>query len=171
MRWVFLLVAGALAAVALALAVAVGVMLADLGRLRADEEAGRQALAAARSVAPDMLSYDYRTIEQDLARAAGYATGELTEHYRRLSATLAPSARRQRTVQSATVAGAAVESAGPDRAEVLLFVNMSTSRTPSGEEAPRRRVSQNRARFVMVKQDGRWLVAGLSTLLGDPPPL
>ncbi|MFC4057703.1 hypothetical protein ACFOWE_05330 [Planomonospora corallina] len=169
MRRVWLPTAGVMGAVALALAVAVGVMLADLGRLQAAEAAGREALAAARSVASDMLSYDYRTIEQDLARAAGYATGELTGHYRRLSATLAPAARRQQAVQSATVAGAAVESAGPDRAEVLLLVNMSVAKIPAGEKAPRRQVSQSRARFVMVNKDGRWLVAELSTLLGAPP--
>ncbi|MFC6578409.1 hypothetical protein ACFQBS_16930 [Planomonospora parontospora] len=117
-----------------------------------------------------MLSYDHRTIEQDLARAAGYATGELTEHYRRLSTTLAPTARRQQAVQSVAVSGAAVESAGSDRVEVLLFMNVSTVKTPAGEKAPRRQVSQSRARFVMVKKGSRWLVAELSTLLGDPPP-
>ncbi|GAT66387.1 h domain protein [Planomonospora sphaerica] len=170
MTRVSLVVGGVLTAVALVLAGAVGVMLVDLDRLRADEEAGREALAAVRSVASDMLSYDHRTIEQDLARAAGYATGELTEHYRRLSTTLSPTARRQQAVQSVTVSGAAVESAGSDRVEVLLFMNVSTVKTPAGEKAPRRQVSQSRARFVMVKKGSRWLVAELSTLLGDPPP-
>nr|BFE86131.1 hypothetical protein GCM10020093_087320 [Planobispora longispora] len=69
MRRASLLVTGVLSLVALVLAAAVGVMLADLGRLRAGEDAGRDALAAARSFAADMLSYDYRTIEQDFARA------------------------------------------------------------------------------------------------------
>nr|WP_260407985.1 hypothetical protein [Planomonospora venezuelensis] len=153
------------------LAAAVAVMLTDLGRLRSHETAGREALAVARSVAPDMLSYDHRTIEEDFARAGGYTTGELTGHYRLLLTTLGPRARQQRAVQSATVTGAAVESARPDRVEVLLFVNMSTVKAVPGEEKPRRQVSQGRARFVMARQDSRWLVAGLSTLLGDAPPL
>ncbi|GII04705.1 hypothetical protein [Planobispora takensis] len=164
------LLAAALAVVALVLAGAAGVMFADLQRLRSGEEAGRQALEAARSAAPGMLSYDYRTIEQDLARAGGYTTGALTGHYRRLAASLAPEARRQRAVQSATVTGAAVESAGPDRVDVLLFVDMSTVRESPGDE-PRRQVGQSRARLVMVRVDSRWLVSELSTLLGNPPPL
>ncbi|GGT03104.1 hypothetical protein GCM10010156_71310 [Planobispora rosea] len=166
-----MLFTGVLAIVAMVLGAAVGVMLADLGRLRAGETAGREALAAARSFAADMLSYDYRTIEQDFARARAYTAGDLAEHYGRLATTVGPSARQQRLVQSATVAGAAVESAGPDRAEVLLFVNMSTTRTPAGEGQSRRQVTRGRVRFVMVRDDSRWLVTELSTLLGAAPPL
>ncbi|GAA4222522.1 Mce-associated membrane protein [Streptosporangium album] len=165
-----LLVTGVLTAVAFALAAAVWVMSADLSRLRGDERAGREALAAARLVAPDMLSYDYRTLEQDFARAGGYTTGSLTEHYRRLAVSLAPSLKEQHTVRQVTVAGAAVESAEPGRVEVLLFMNTDTLKTLAGEE-PRRQISQNRARLLMVKKDTRWLVAELSTLLGDPPPV
>ncbi|WP_326819887.1 hypothetical protein [Streptosporangium sp. NBC_01756] len=164
-----LLVTGVLTAVAFALAAAVWVMYADLSRLRGDERAGQEALTAARLVAPDMLSYDYRTIEQDFARAAGYTTGSLTEHYRRLAADWAPSAKEQRTVRQVTVTGAAVESAEPSRVEVLLFTDTNTVKSPEGEE-PQHQISQNRARLLMVKKDARWLVAELSTLLGDPPP-
>ncbi len=170
MKNVSLLLVGVLTAVALSLAAVVWIMFADLNRLRSDETAGQEALATARSVAADMLSYDYRTIEQDFARARGYTTGDLSQYYRQLSTTLVPEARKQRTVQQATVSGAAVESAHSDRAEVLLFVNMSTVRTLPGDKQPRRQVRQNRARLVMVKRDSHWLVAELSTLLGNPPP-
>ncbi|MFD8560346.1 hypothetical protein ACWDOR_16390 [Streptosporangium canum] len=170
MTRVSLLVTGVLTAVAFALAAAVWVMYADLSRLRGNEAAGQEALTAARLVASDMLSYDYRTIEQDFARAGGHTTGALTEHYRQLAATLMPLARQQHTVQQVTVAGAAVESAEPDRVEVLIFMNTGTVKTLAGEKEPRRQVSQNRARLVMVKKDSRWLVAELSTLLGNPPP-
>ncbi|MGV9777490.1 hypothetical protein [Streptosporangium sp. NPDC003464] len=165
-----LLVTGVLTAVAFALAAAVWVMSADLGRLREEEADGREALAAARLVASDMLSYDYRTIEQDFARAGGYTTGALTEHYKKLATTLVPLAKREHMVQQVTVAGAAVESARSGRVEVLLFMNTGTVKTLAGEKEPRRQVSQNRARLVMVRKGSRWLVAELSTLLGDPPP-
>ncbi|WP_433251440.1 hypothetical protein ACQPYK_05945 [Streptosporangium sp. CA-135522] len=169
MTRVSLLVTGVLTAVAFALAAAVWVMSADLGRLRADEAAGQEALTAARQVASDMLSYDYRTIEQDFARAGGYTTGALAQHYRQLATTFAPLARQQRKVQQVTVAGAAVEKVETGRVEVLLFMRTSVMRTAAGEKEPRRQISQNRARLVMVKKDSRWLVAELSTLLGDPP--
>ncbi|MEV8633891.1 hypothetical protein AB0395_19750 [Streptosporangium sp. NPDC051023] len=170
MTRVSLLLVGVLTAVTLSLAAVVWIMFADLSRLRSDEAAGQEALATARSVAADMLSYDYRTIEQDFARARGYTTGNLSQYYRQLTTTLVPTARKQRTVQQATVAGAGVESAQADRVEVLLFVNMNTVRTLPGDKEPRRQIRQNRARLVMVKQDSHWLVSELSTLLGNPPP-
>ncbi|GAA2995064.1 hypothetical protein [Streptosporangium longisporum] len=166
------LAVGLMAAVALALSAVIWIMHTDLSRLRADEEAAREALAAARAVAADMLSYDHRTIEQDFARAGGYTTGALSLHYRELSRTMAAQARREKAVQQAAVTGAGVESASgrSGRVEVLLFMNISTVKTLKGEEEPRRQVSRNRARFIMVEKDSRWLVAELSTLLGDPPP-
>ena len=62
-------------------------------------------MAAAKAVAPDLLSYDYRTIEQDLARAAGHTTGALTRHYKELSGTLVAKAKAERTVQTAVGRG------------------------------------------------------------------
>ncbi|MFG1877827.1 hypothetical protein ACGFIV_23525 [Sphaerisporangium sp. NPDC049003] len=157
---------GLLAAV-LAVLVAVGFI--RLRDLRAGESASVEALAAARTYAPDMLSYDYRTIDADLARARGYATGDLAEHYRELTRVLAPAVRRQQTVQQAVVAAAAVESATPDRVQVLLFMNMGTTKVFPGEKQPQKQVVQNRARFVLVRGEDHWLVSELSTLIGNAP--
>ncbi|GAA5088774.1 Mce-associated membrane protein [Thermocatellispora tengchongensis] len=145
----------------------VAVAYANLRWLRESDSAGAEAMATARSVAADMLSYDYRTVEADLARAQGYTTGELAGHYRTLARSLAPQARKERAVQQASVVAAGIESAEPDRVRVLLFVDMATSKVAPGEREPRQRRELNRARFVMVKQDSRWLVAELSTLLGS----
>lgn len=147
--------------------VAVGAYL-DLGELRERRAAGDAALVTARAAAPDLLSYDYRTIEEDLARAGRLTTGQLTAHYRELAETLVGKAKEQRTVQQATVAGAAVEKANADRVEVLLFVNMGTTKETPGTTEARQQVIQNRVRFVMVRQDSGWRVAELSTLLGSP---
>jgi Mce-associated membrane protein len=157
---------GALAVVVLVLATAVGVMGADLTRLQRAETAAEEALAAARALAPDLLSYDHRTIDQDLARARQHTTGELTGHYRDLAQTLVPTAREQRASQEVAVAAAAVESAAAEHVQVLLFIDVTTVKTLAGEEQPQRQVSRNRARFLMVKEGDRWRVAALSTLLG-----
>ncbi|MEU0572791.1 hypothetical protein ABZ297_46325 [Nonomuraea sp. NPDC005983] len=138
----------------------------DLRAMGQAQDAGAEAMAAARAVAPGLLSYDYRTIERDLARAGGYTTGRLTQHYKDLSATLVPKAKAQKMVQTATVVAAAVEQADVDRVEVLLFVNTGTVKEIAGKAEPQQLVSKNRARFVMIRQDSRWLVADLSTLLG-----
>ncbi|MED7927694.1 hypothetical protein SMD20_25765 [Nonomuraea sp. LP-02] len=160
------------AIVLLGVLVAVGAVLVptmwfNLRDLREADAAGDSAMAAARQVAPQLLSYDYRTIEQDLARAGGHTTGELTRHYKELATSLVTRAKAEKIVRTAAVAGAAVESASPDRVEVLLFVNMGTVRQVPGQSGPQQQVAQNRARLVMVRQGERWLAADLSTLLGS----
>nr|WP_062338556.1 hypothetical protein [Herbidospora sakaeratensis] len=136
----------------------------DLKRTQDTSAAAAEAAQAARAYAADMLSYDHRTIEADLARARSHATGPLAEHYANLAGTFIPQVRRQSKVQQATVAAVAVEEATPERVKVLVFLNTSTSQT--GGPA---RLVQNRARLVMVVTDGRWLVSGLSTLIGNTP--
>jgi Mce-associated membrane protein len=160
---------GMLAVTALALGACVAIMYANLRWIREGELAGREALGTARTVAPDMLSYDHETIEADLARSRSHATGELTGHLTQLARTLVPEAKRERTVRQASVAAAAVESAEPDRVEVVLFVNIRTTRIGPGDTQPRQRVTRDRARFVMVRSADRWLVSELSTLLGSVP--
>ncbi|WP_327087716.1 hypothetical protein OIE66_36170 [Nonomuraea sp. NBC_01738] len=160
------IVIGLLAVAVLALGTAVWIMWSDLRNLRDSRTAGIEAMAAAKAMAPDLLSYNYRTIQQDLARAREHTTGPLAKHYQELASTLVTTATAQKTVQTAAVAGAAVERAVPGRVEVLLFVNMGTIKEPPGATAPQQQISKNRARFVMIKQDSRWLVEDLSTLLG-----
>ncbi|MBA2897144.1 hypothetical protein [Nonomuraea soli] len=157
MRWVIIAVLGL---AVLGLGGSVAVMATDLSRMRAADAAGAEAVAAARAVTPDLLSYNYRTIEQDLARAGEHTTGELSKHYAELARTLVGQARADKKVQQAAVAGAAVERATPDRVDVLVFVNMGVA---VGSE---QQFSQNRARLTMVRTDSRWLVAELSTLVG-----
>ncbi|TMR06322.1 hypothetical protein ETD86_52845 [Nonomuraea turkmeniaca] len=138
----------------------------NLRDLRDADAAGAVAVAAARKVAPDLLSYDYRTVEEDLVRAGAHTTGELTKHYKELTTSLVSKAKSQKIVQTVSVAGAGVERAEPDRVEVLIFVNTATVKEVPGKAGLQQQFSQSRARFVMVRRDSRWLVAGLSTLLG-----
>jgi Mce-associated membrane protein len=158
-----------LSLLAAGLATALAMAYLDLRTLRESDDAGARAVAAARSYAPDLLSYDYRSLRDDLARARSHTTGGLTGYYRQLETTLAPTAARQRTVQQVTVLGAAVESATPDRVQVVILLNRTTTATLPGDTTPRQQVYRGRARFVLVRRGGGWLVSDLSTLLGNAP--
>lgn len=165
-----LLLTALLAVAVVVLAVATTLSYLELRTLRRSEADGAAALTAARSYAADMLAYDHRHIEADLARARGHATARLDGYYRQLAATLIPQAKREQAVQQVTVAGAAVESATAERVRVLMLINRTTSKLPPGHRSRKSEVSQGRVRFVMVKRgDGAWLVDELSTLLGNPP--
>ncbi|GLW96332.1 hypothetical protein [Microtetraspora sp. NBRC 16547] len=158
-----------LAALTVGLAATVAWLYTDLSRIQSGVAAGREAMTAARSYAADMLSYDYRTTGEDLARARSHTTGALAGRYARLARTLPPLARQRQEVRQAVVAAAAVESATPEEVRILVFLNMVTSSREPGQDRPRQEVSQNRLRLVMTRENGRWLVSDLSTLLGDTP--
>lgn len=159
-----------LAIVAAGLATALTLSCLELRTLRENEAAGAAALAAARGCVADMLSYDHRHIEQNLARARGHATRRLADQYDRLAETLIPQARREQTIQQVSVAGASVESATAERVRVLMLINLTTSKLPPGARSRKGEVRQGRVRFVMVKgSDGAWRVDEVSTLLGNPP--
>ena len=166
----------ALGLVVAALAAVTGPSYLDLRAARATEAAGAAAMKAARAYVPELMSYDYRTVDADFARARARTTGSLTDHYRRVEATLGPVIRQRRTVQRVEVRGAAVESAAPGRAEVLVLLNRTTTTTPPGAKAPKREVATGRARLVLIKTDkndkagSTWLVSDLTTLLGNVPP-
>jgi Mce-associated membrane protein len=141
----------------------------DLRRIQAGGRSAASGLAAARTLAPDLLSYDYRTIDQDLRRAQDRATGALARRYRELAATLPEEARRRSLVQQVVVAAAGVESATPEEVRVLVFVNMIRSSSEPGRKDPEQQVSQGRARLVLVTDGDGWRASDLSTLLGDTP--
>ncbi|MEU0203985.1 MULTISPECIES: hypothetical protein [unclassified Streptomyces] len=132
-------------------------------------QARQQALAAARTAAPVVLSYDYRHLERDFARARTHLTGKFAEEYRRTTkAVVGPTARKYHGVVKATVAepagggdpAASVVSASADRAVVLLFVNQVTRST----QVTGSRVDLNRVRMTLTRTSEGWKVSAVDAL-------
>ncbi|AXE89676.1 hypothetical protein [Streptomyces sp. Go-475] len=132
-------------------------------------QARQQALAAARTAAPVVLSYDYRRLERDFARARTHLTGTFAEEYRRTTkAVVGPTARKYHGVVKATVAepagggdpAASVVSASADRAVVLLFVNQVTRST----QVTGSRVDLNRVRMTLTRTSEGWKVSAVDAL-------
>ncbi|MET9817158.1 MULTISPECIES: hypothetical protein [unclassified Streptomyces] len=132
-------------------------------------QARQQALAAARTAAPVVLSYDYRHLERDFARARAQLTGKFAEEYRRTTkAVVGPTARKYHGVVKATVAepagggdpAASVVSASADRAVVLLFVNQVTRST----QVTGSRVDLNRVRMTLTRTSEGWKVSAVDAL-------
>jgi Mce-associated membrane protein len=135
---------------------------------RADQARG-EALAAARKAAPVVLSYDYRRLDRDFARARTHLTGGFREEYGRTTKTVVgPTARKYHGVVKAAVVepagggapAASVVSASPDRAVVLLFVNQVTRST----QVTGSRVDLNRVRMTLTRTSAGWKVSGVDAL-------
>ncbi|MFD7610743.1 hypothetical protein [Streptomyces sp. NPDC059828] len=163
------LVMALLAVLSAASLVGAVVLAQDYSDGRRAEQARQQALAAARTAAPVVLSYDYRHLDRDFAAARGHLTGSFHDEYRRTTkAVVAPTAKKYQGVVKATVASppqgggsaASVVSASPDKAIVLLFVNQVTR--SSQVEGPR--VDLNRVRMTLTLTSDGWKVAAVDAL-------
>lgn len=149
---------GVIAAVALALAVGAAVFtgLKAYGA-NADAEARTDALSAAKTRVPALLSYENATLEDDLARALDQTTGAFRDDYAKiLTDVVTPTAGERRISTSASVSAAGVVSGGRDEVVVLLFLTQTT--TAKGDRSS---VSGSRVEVTMTRVGDDWKIAGL----------
>lgn len=119
------------------------------------------AVEAATVKVPQTLSYDHRTVEQDLGRAEANTTGAFQRQFVEVvRSTVVPTARAEGIVSTATVVGTAVVSADDREVVMLMFINQSTTSAAS----PEPRLAANRTRVTMTSVDGQWLISDLRVL-------
>jgi Mce-associated membrane protein len=144
----------ALGAVAVVLAVASGVLFWQDSRASATVTASEDAVAAARTGAETLFSYDYRTIDANLAAGQKVVAGSLAKDYADTTKVVKPTAVANKAVVKATVSQAGVVSASPDQVVVLLYLNQATQNT----KIQGTRMDMNRVRVTMEKVDGDWKI-------------
>jgi Mce-associated membrane protein len=123
------------------------------------DAAGQEALDAARTGLPLVLSYSARTLDANLGRAREQITGSFAEQFDRIAANvIAPGTRDQQITTTATVRRGAVISSTTDEVATLLFVDQSTTTTASPD--PRQTTTQ--VRVTMSRVAGRWLISDVT---------
>lgn len=152
------LAAPLLAVLALA---AAGWLVWDAAARRGAEQAGSQALQAARESIPALFSYQPATAEQVLPAAAqDRLTGRFLADYTQLITTVVvPEAKQKGMSASATVPAAGVISADRERAVVLAYVDQTIT---VGKETPTQ--ANSSVRVTMDNVDGRWLISGFDPI-------
>ena len=141
-----------------ALAALVG---ARLGNRNAVSDARVAALAAATSGVATVLSYDYRHLDRDFAKAESLLTPQFRKQYDKTTAAgVKPLAAKYRAVSSADVTAGGVVSAAPSRAVVLVLVSQTV--TNSQLAAPR--LDRSRIDVTLVERGGRWLIDRLDPI-------
>lgn len=154
------LVLGLIAAT-VALAILVGVLGWFTWQQKRTDEARTSALAAARSHAQTILSYNYQQIDADIAKGKRATTGKFRDEYAKTTSTVVkPTAIQYKAIVSAEVKAASVRSASPDEVVVLLFVNQKT--TSTRVTGPKE--DQSRVRMTLVKRGNDWLVSKIDAL-------
>jgi len=126
--------------------------------------ARHDALAAATKAAHDLLSYDYRTLTTDIARAKTETTGAFAQQYAQTAGQLLSEATQLKAIVQASVGSPAVVSAHGTAVVVLVFVDQASVKQLPGQKSPTTRIDQSRVQLTMTKVGGRWLVSALSAL-------
>jgi Mce-associated membrane protein len=116
---------------------------------------------AATEMVPVVFSYDYRTFDADVERAAAYFTPELGEQRASLLADLRPEVTSQRVSVVAAVSGSGVTRISEDgqRAQVVVFIDQSSRKGRSEPELLRLW-----ATLYLVREGGEWLLEDICTL-------
>jgi Mce-associated membrane protein len=118
--------------------------------------AAQESVAAAKDSTVALLSYQPDTVEKDLGAARDRLTGKFKDSYTQLvHDVVIPGAKKDRISAVATVPAAAVVSATPSHAVVLVFVDQTVT---VGNDAPTETAST--VRVSMDKGGERWLISG-----------
>lgn len=120
----------------------------------------RAATAAANKAVPVVLSYDYRSLDADVAAARKWCTGSMRTSYPKTMTKLRKNITDQQAVVSATAREIGVVSTGSDTVTLLAYVDERRST----RTVPGTRVDRNRVRVVMRRTDEGWLIAKLDAL-------
>ena len=152
--------------VALAVVVAIGAVAATVwlglrvedrvehrDRIDDRERGAQQAEAIAEKAIEPVLSYDYRRLEEDVARATPYLTDGYAEEYTGLIEDLTKQARQAKLVVKAEAIATGIIRSGDDRAEILVFVDQESSRDGTANDPLRMWVT-----LTMVSEGDGWLV-------------
>lgn len=126
----------------------------------------RHAVTAARQDAQDagtreaiqLLSYDYRNLEQTMAQRMDLVTGQFQDRYRSMvQDQILPVARNQQVATTASVVASSVVGGDTDQVTLLLFLNQSST-APSLQQPL---LTGSRVEMTLENHDGRWLTADL----------
>lgn len=142
--------------IVLAMASGVGYLKWWANSVATSQAAAAQTVSAATDIATVMLSYRADHVEQDLSGASDRMTGGFRDEYTTLiNDVVIPGAKDKRISAAATVPAAALVSASPDSAEVLVYINQTTT---VGDGPPSSTMSS--ARVSLEKVGNRWLLSG-----------
>lgn len=113
-------------------------------------------VASANEGTEALLSYSPTQLEADFTNAKSYLTGQFLTYYQDFTTKVVQPAATENGVDTkAQVVRSAVSKRDGDSAEVLAFVNQTTTSTPK----PEPELSSSSVRITLELVDGRWLIS------------
>lgn len=119
-------------------------------------------LVAAADLAQRTLSYDHKTLDNDIETARGRMTPAFREEYDATMEQVRANTEKNEIVLQAVAVSSAIIDATEDQARTLVFVNQTTT-AGTGEKA-NQQLTRSSLLLTLVKQDGEWVVSKLESL-------
>jgi Mce-associated membrane protein len=113
------------------------------------------ALAAARSYAADMASYNYQHLKQDFGKVLAESTPAFKQDFNQSTGPLETALNQYHASASGKVVAAGLISATSTRAVVLVFLNQTVDNT-LGKGKPS--TTEDRVEITLLRSGGRWLI-------------
>ena len=135
----------------------------DLRDLQSRVTASKEATTAAKKAITEMVTYDYRTVEEDFKWVNRAGTKSFQEFFTQASGKSKELIVELQATATGSVIDAAPKLGTTSKVQVLLFVDQLIK----SKDDPEGKLDQTRVAMWMVKQDDRWLVSKL--LLRDRP--
>ncbi|MDI9896858.1 hypothetical protein QM797_19230 [Rhodococcus sp. IEGM 1381] len=108
-----------------------------------------------------VLSYRADSVDDDIAHASSFLTGDFLTYYSAFGAdSIAPAAKDRGITSSATVSASSVVSSSESSAVALVFVNQNITST----DAPDPKAASSSLRIELTRVDGRWLISKLDPI-------
>lgn len=124
-----------------------------------NESAEQSAKDAAKDGTVAVYTYSAQTLDRDIASAQSHLTGDFLSQYKQYVQGPAPSEAKQNAVKTAaTVVAAAVKDLHPGSADVLLFINQTTTTAQN----PATSLASRSILVTLLKVDGKWLISSMA---------
>jgi Mce-associated membrane protein len=146
--------------VIVALAVALLLSLLALGNQNASASSRTSALAAARTDAVQLASYNYRTLDHDFGAVVAESTPSFRRSFTESSNALKSTLTKYKATADATVASAGLVSASPSRAVALVFLDQKIANATQASAT----TDRSQVEITLVSSGGKWLIDQVTLL-------
>lgn len=123
-------------------------------------EAKRAAMMAGTAATERVLSYDAKTLDEDVEAALAMLDGEMEDQYSSTMEAISDKTAENRAVVQASVVSVSTISATEHDAKLLMFVNQQTQ----GRHLDQPRIDLNRVVVTMHRGQGDWKITRLEAL-------
>ncbi len=135
---------------------------AEQGSPSIDEEARTQVLVSAADLTQRTLSYDYKSLDQDMETATAKMTPGFRKEYRSTMEQVRANTEKNKIVLEAAAVASAIIDVSKTKAKVLVFANQTT--TVGAGKDKKQQLLRNSLVVTLERDGGDWVMDKLTAL-------